>query len=34
MGFYRKHGFVPVGEEFDEAGIPHVPMRLEDPAPR
>lgn len=34
MGFYRKHGFVAIGEEFEEAGIPHVHMRLEDPRPR
>ena len=34
MGFYLKHGFVAVGEEFEEAGIPHVPMRLEDPGPQ
>lgn len=25
-GLYRKAGFVPVGEEFDEAGIPHITM--------
>jgi YbgC/YbaW family acyl-CoA thioester hydrolase len=25
-GFYRKLGFVPVGEEFEEAGIPHITM--------
>jgi predicted GNAT family N-acyltransferase len=25
-GFYRKSGFVPVGEEFLEAGIPHIKM--------
>jgi predicted GNAT family N-acyltransferase len=24
--FYRRHGFVPVGDEFIEAGIPHVLM--------
>lgn len=29
-GFYRGHGFMPCGEEFMEAGIPHVNMRLED----
>ena len=28
VGFYRKHGFVPEGEEFMEAGIPHVAMTL------
>lgn len=25
--FYRRHGFVAEGEEFEEAGIPHVLMR-------
>ena len=25
--FYRRHGFEPVSEEFEEAGIPHVLMR-------
>lgn len=25
--FYLRHGFVPEGEEFIEAGIPHVRMR-------
>jgi len=25
-GFYRKAGFVPEGEEFVEAGIPHIRM--------
>ena len=25
-GYYRKFGFSPVGEEFDEAGIPHIEM--------
>jgi len=25
--FYRRHGFVEEGEEFDEAGIPHRAMR-------
>jgi len=25
-GFYRKFGFVARGEEFIEAGIPHVKM--------
>ena len=28
MPFYAKYGFVPVGEEFMEAGIPHHAMRL------
>ena len=26
MPFYRSHGFVAVGDEFDEAGIPHRAM--------
>lgn len=26
-GFYRAHGFVPDGPAFDEAGIPHLPMK-------
>jgi predicted GNAT family N-acyltransferase len=26
--FYAAHGFVAVGEPFDEVGIPHVEMRL------
>ena len=26
--FYAAHGFVEVGEPFDEVGIPHVEMRL------
>ena len=26
-GFYRRYGFEVEGEEFMEAGIPHVPMR-------
>lgn len=25
-GFYGRHGFVPVGDVYDEAGIPHVDM--------
>ncbi len=25
-GFYERHGFVPCGTEFDEAGIPHRTM--------
>lgn len=28
LAFYRKHGYAPVGEEFMEAGIPHIEMRL------
>ena len=27
MGFYRAHGFVEEGPEFDDAGIPHRAMR-------
>ena len=27
VGFYEKAGFVVIGEEFDEDGIPHKPMR-------
>jgi predicted GNAT family N-acyltransferase/uncharacterized RDD family membrane protein YckC len=30
-GFYRKHGFLPQGEIFQEAGIDHVLMVREDP---
>jgi len=26
--FYSRYGYVPVGEEFMEAGIPHIEMRL------
>jgi ElaA protein len=26
--FYHRFGFTPCGPEFDEDGIPHVPMRL------
>jgi len=26
MGFYEKLGFTPYGEQFDEAGIPHIAM--------
>ena len=25
--FYRKHGYTVYGEEYDDAGIPHVEMR-------
>jgi len=25
--FYERYGFIVVGPEFDDAGIPHVPMR-------
>ena len=28
LGFYAKHGFTPVGDEFMEAGIPHYMMVL------
>lgn len=28
LAFYRKHGYLPLGEEFLEAGIPHYEMRL------
>jgi predicted GNAT family N-acyltransferase len=28
LGFYRNAGFEPFGEQFMEAGIPHVKMRL------
>lgn len=28
LGFYRKHGYDPLGDEFMEAGIPHYEMRL------
>lgn len=28
LGFYRAHGFVPYGEVYEEAGIPHQAMRL------
>lgn len=27
--FYRRHGFIDNGEEFQEAGIPHLPMKLQ-----
>jgi predicted GNAT family N-acyltransferase len=26
-GFYRRLGFTPQGEPFEEAGIPHIEMR-------
>jgi len=29
LEFYRKHGFAPVGEVYDDAGIPHQEMRLD-----
>jgi predicted GNAT family N-acyltransferase len=28
LGFYRRHGYTPLGKEFMEAGIPHYEMRL------
>lgn len=33
LEFYRKGGFLPVGGEFMEAGIPHQAMELELPIP-
>jgi predicted GNAT family N-acyltransferase len=33
-GFYRRFGFSERGEEFSEAGIPHVEMALELPPAR
>jgi predicted GNAT family N-acyltransferase len=29
LGFYRAHGFMPYGEVYEEAGIPHQAMRLQ-----
>lgn len=36
VGFYAKHGFAVVGEEFMEAGIPHrmMTLRLKPSAPQ
>lgn len=31
IGFYRKMGFEPSGEEFLEAGIKHINMKLKNP---
>jgi len=31
VGFYEKLGYVTVGEVFDEAGTPHITMRLVSP---
>jgi len=31
IGFYRKMGFEPFGEEFLEAGIKHINMKLKSP---
>ena len=31
VGFYRKMGFEPSGEEFIEAGIKHINMKLKNP---
>lgn len=28
LEFYRQHGFIAYGEEFDDAGIPHRAMQL------
>jgi predicted GNAT family N-acyltransferase len=28
VGFYEKMGFIPHGDEYEEAGIPHIGMRL------
>jgi predicted GNAT family N-acyltransferase len=34
VGFYAKHGFTAIGEEFMEAGIPHREMAMKlDPLP-
>jgi len=30
MNFYQRFGFVAEGEEFQEAGIPHIVMRLQN----
>jgi predicted GNAT family N-acyltransferase len=27
LGFYRRHGFSPEGEVYEEVGIPHQAMR-------
>ena len=27
VGFYRRLGYVAEGEEFEDAGIPHIAMR-------
>jgi ElaA protein len=34
VDWYGRFGFEPTGEEFVEDGIPHVPMRLDRPAPQ
>jgi len=31
VGFYKKMGFEPFGEEFLEAGIKHIKMKLKNP---
>lgn len=31
--FYRRGGFLPYGDEFDEAGIPHLAMEMKLPVP-
>ena len=33
VDFYRRHGFTTEGEEFLDAGIPHLHMRLRSPEP-
>ena len=33
LGFYVKHGFVPYGERFMEAGIEHQSMRRQNGGP-
>ena len=33
LDFYRKAGFQPTGDEFDDAGIAHIEMRLTLPIP-
>lgn len=34
IGFYKKMGFEPYGEEFIEAGIKHINMKLKKPPKR
>lgn len=34
IGFYKKMGFEPYGEEFLEAGIKHINMKLKQPPKR
>lgn len=33
QGFYKKHGFVAHGEEFLDAGIPHIEMHMDGNIP-